>query len=172
MKRILSVLTFAIAGLWNYSFAQDQSIMITAGGGIIGPACTNCGLLGGIQSNAEYGVAEKISVGATFNHYFDKDDAFGFNIKESVTHVGAKGVFYVKERFKGFYLSADLGYITYKTDWNGIITKQNNFTAGASLGWAISIADLIVVNPHIGYGSWFENSKGRVDMGLRIGVKF
>lgn len=87
-------------------------------------------------------------------------------------YVGGKGSFYLKERFRGFYLSADFGFISYKTDWAGQISKQNNFTVGGSMGWTINIADVIIVNPHMGYGSWFDNSKGRVEMGLRIGAKF
>jgi hypothetical protein len=169
MKRKLLIAMVALFGSYQ---ANAQSAEVTAGMGIIGPACTNCGLLTGVQSSGSYAILDKITVGASFSYYWDKEVISGYTYSDKAINAGAFARWYPKEKFKGFYIGPDMGYITLTETYGATETKLSNITFGASLGWDINIADLVIINPFMGYGTWFEGSKGRVEMGLRIGAKF
>jgi hypothetical protein len=169
MKRKLLIAMVALFGSYQ---ANAQSAEATLGMGIIGPACTNCGLMTGVQASGGYAILDKITVGADVSYYWDKEVVFGTTYSDKVTHLGAYARWYPKEKFKGFYIGPDMGYIMWTANYGTFETKTNQLTFGANMGFDFNIADLVIINPFMGYGTWFENSKGRVEMGLRIGAKF
>ena len=167
---MLSALALSI----NVNAQSDYKMMAGAKGGIMGPACTNCGLLYGGGVTFGYAVSQRWVPTIEIGSFMDKDE-FGTSVyKTSALVVAVSGDFYPKEAYKGFYISPEFSFINLKTKLDGEIfgTALNNVTAGLNLGWAISFGERIEFVPHLGYSTWFENSKGRITMGTKLGFKF
>jgi hypothetical protein len=166
MKKI--TLTFFLAcGIAAIGFAQSGKIMPSAGAGIIAPACTNCSTFAGIELAGGYAVTEKIVASLNVG-IFSKSEASKVNIFS----IGISGEYYFKEAFKGFYASPDITFISTKEKYNDVVYfDESNITIGLNLGWAIGIGENFRIIPHFGYGTWFENSDGRITGGLKLGYK-
>lgn len=172
---MIALLTFA----FNSQAQSDYTMMGGANAGIMGPACTNCGLLYGGGITFGYAVTDHIVPTIDLGIYSDKTtiDWGGSTsvYKTSARVVSVSGQFYLKEAYKGFYAAPEISFISidYKADGNQVIGYPiNNITIGADIGWAISIGERIELVPHMGYSTWFENSKGRVTLGTKLGFKF
>lgn len=172
MKKILLTTILAL-GVVLISNAQDESqIMVGVNGGILGPGCTNCGILTGGGVTAGYAVMDKMVVTLDVNNYGDKDVTSWGTFKTSTTAIGISGDFYPKGVYKGFFIGPDITYLTLKYKLDGTVwSSQGDITAGLNLGWAISAGDKIEIIPHFGYGTWFSGSKGRATMGLKLAYK-
>ena len=156
--------------------AQSSSqMMVAVNGGLVGPACTNCGILAGGGASFSYAVTDRIVPTVDAGLYTSSsEDGFGNKYSNSALLIGIGGDFYFKEAYKGFFIGPEVAFIQLGYKVNGTSTdfSQSNVTIGANLGWAISAGDRIEIIPHFGYSTWFENSKGRVTMGLKLGFKF
>ncbi|MEO7992276.1 MAG: hypothetical protein ABI663_22190 [Chryseolinea sp.] len=167
MKKLLFTM-FSAFGIISIAFAQsDSKIMASAGGGILAPACTNCSSLAGVEFAGGYAFTKHIVASLNLG-LFSKAET-GSKLKAFA--VGISGDYYIKEAYKGFYVSPDLTLITLSNKYGGTTYSDNNFTVGLNLGWAIAIKDHFRIIPHFGYGTWFEDSKGRITAGLKIGYK-
>jgi len=167
MKKLSFTMLLAV-GIISMAFAQDSKIMVSAGAGMLAPACTNCTTLFGGELSGGYAFTEKIAASLNFGFYSKSESTS----KIGTFSVGVSGEYYFKEAFKGFYVSPDITYITINQKNNGTeVFSENNITLGLNLGWAIGIGDRFRIIPHFGYGTWYENSKGRITAGLRVGFK-
>lgn len=164
MKK-LSLLILLLAGTLSVASAQSGDIMISAGAGLLGPACTNCESLFGGSVAGSYAIVKHIAARAEVGYYTKSEGQYSLN---AVTF-GAYGEFYVKEAQKGFYVAPNIMYIALKQKYDGDQSfSENNVTFGGELGWAIPIANFRII-PHAGYGTWFEDSKGRITIGAKVG---
>ena len=153
------------------SFAQDKTMMPAVHAGIIGPGCTNCGIMTGVGASFGYALHEKIAATVSADFYSDKDVVLGITAKTSVAAFGLSGEFYPKEALKGFFIGPDVLFITTATDLNGAtIFETNDLTVGGRLGWVITIGELVKFVPYMGYGTWYDNSKGRGIFGMKVAV--
>ncbi len=170
MKRLLLATVVVLLSV-SGSMAQDKTMMPAVHGGIIGPGCTNCGLLAGFGASFGYALHEKIAASVQADFYSEKDQVLGITATTKVAAFGVSGEFYPKEAFKGFFIGPDVLYITTNTDLNGTpLFETNDITFGGKLGWVITIAETVKFIPHFGYGTWYDNSKGRGTMGLKVAV--
>lgn len=167
MKKLMFTLWWAL-GIVPVVFAQDSKIMVAAGYRLVGPACTNCDALYGPAFSAGWAFTEKIV--ATFElGVYSRSEA---SDKLKAFAVGISGDYYFKEAYKGFYIGPDFTYITVKQEFDGSeIFSENNLSVGINIGWAIGIGDRFRIIPHLGYGTWFENSDGKVTIGGKLGFK-
>ena len=142
--------------------------MVSAGYDILAPACTNCKMLSGFEFAGGYAITEKI-VGSLNVGIFSRSES---PYKTNSFAIGISGEYYFKEAFKGFYVSPDITFISTMEKYNSTETfDEKNITVGLNLGWAIGIGDHFRIIPHFGYGTWFEDSKGRVSAGLKLAYK-
>lgn len=158
----------------NVNAQSDYKMMAGIKGGIMGPACTNCGLLYGGGITFGYAVSQRWVPTIEIGSFIDKDELWGSTYKTSALVVSLSGDFYLKEAYKGFYISPEFSFINLSSKLDGVTwgTSYKNVTAGLNLGWAISLGDRIELVPHFGYSTWFENSKGRITIGSKLGFKF
>ncbi len=155
-------------GIVTINFAQSEKIMVSAGFGILAPACTNCKTLSGFEASGGYAITEKI-VGSVNLGFFSRSDS---PFKTNAFAIGVSGEYYFKEAYKGFYVSPDVTFISTKSKYDGNETgSEDNLTVGLNLGWAIAIGDNFRIIPHFGYGTWFENTDGRITAGLKVGYR-
>lgn len=155
-------------GIVPMVFAQDSKIMVGVAGRIVGPACTNCSALYGVGFSGGYAFTEKI-VGTFDLGFYSRSES---EDKINSVAVGVSGDYYFKEAYKGFYVGPDLTYITIKEKYNGDeIFSDNNLSIGVNVGWAIAAGERFRIIPHFGYGTWFENSDGKITIGLKLGYK-
>jgi hypothetical protein len=162
---------FALLCAWGIvplAFAQDSKIMVGVSGRMVGPACTNCSALWGPAFSGGYAFTEKIV--ATFDvGFYSKSES---SDKINSFAIGVSGDYYIKEAFKGFYIGPDITFITVKEEFDGTeIFSEENISIGINLGWAIAAGDRFRIIPHFGYGTWFENSDGKITAGLKLGFK-
>lgn len=147
--------------------AQSGDMMIAVGAGVLAPACTNCNALVGPLAAFTYSFTNHIAVTAQGGLYSRKDGGY----KTNAVAVGAAGEFYVRESMKGFFVSADITYISVNEKLNSTkVFDESNITFGASIGWAIPIVSFRII-PYLGYGTWFEDSKGRIMAGGKVAFK-
>lgn len=157
-----------VFGIVTINFAQSEKIMVSAGFGVLAPACTNCDLLSGFEAAGGYAITEKI-VGSVNLGFFSWSEG---SSKLNAFAIGVSGEYYFKEAFKGFYASPDVTFISTTAKSGGNETgSENNLTVGLNLGWAIAIGDNFRIIPHFGYGTWFEGTDGRITTGLKVGYK-
>lgn len=168
MKKLPVTLLFAF-GLTTLALAQDPAkMMVGAGLRSLGPACTNCTALFGVAAFGDYQLTEKIVAGVEIGTAWKTDGAASLNSFS----FGVKGDYYFKEAFNGFYLGPDITYITLKEKINGSeVFSTNNLSLGLNAGWAIPIADKFRIIPHFGYGTWYDNSKGKIMFGVKFGYR-
>jgi hypothetical protein len=166
MKK-LCVMGFIICTTVATSFAQDAGkIMVGLGGGILAPACTNCTSLSGFDLFAGYQMTNKIVATLDLGFYSKSDGSAAINSMA----IGVSGDYYLKEAYKGFYVGPDVSYLTYTEKISGTeVFSKNSITIGLNVGWGIAVADNWRIKPHFGYGTWFENTKGRITAGLQVG---
>jgi len=167
MKKI--GLTFImLVGILSLSLGQSEKIMASAGFGILAPACTNCDMLSGFELGGGYAITEKI-VGSVNLGFFSRSESPS---KIKAFGIGVSGEYYFKEAFKGFFAGPDITYISTSQDFDGTeVFSENNLTVGLNIGWAIGIGEHFRIIPHLGYGTWFENSDGRISTGLKLGYR-
>jgi hypothetical protein len=123
-------------------------------------------MYGGGVSGA-YAIINKVALGLDVGVYSRSETS-----KLNTFAIGLTADFYPKGDFKGFFVGPDITYITIAQKFNGIETfSENNITLGANLGWAIAIGDRLRIIPHLGYGTWYENSKGRITTGVKVGFR-
>lgn len=179
MKKILTTIVLSLT-LGSVANAQsDYKMMAGVNGGIMGPACVNCGLLYGGGITFGYAVSQRIVPTIDVGSYvWNRKTEFGGIVnsyKSSALIVSLGGDFYIKEAYKGFFFSPEVSFIQYNEKYNDVQQfglPIRNVTVGLNLGWAISLGDRIELVPHFGYSTWFENSKGRVTIGTKLGFKF
>lgn len=172
-KLVLSLVAIAAFGLTNHA-QSDYKIMAGVKAGIAGPACTNCGLVYGGGASLGYAISDRWVTSLEVANYSKNDEIFEDTYKTTVLVLALSGDFYLKEAYKGFYLSPEVAYITRGSKLNGVKSdfSESNITAGLNLGWAISFGERIEFVPHFGYSTWFENSKGRITLGTKLAFKF
>lgn len=151
-------------------FAQGK-LMVGAGLGILAPTCTNCKITSGGSISGSYAVISKLAVGVNLGLYTRSEGVSSYTVKSNVVMAGATADFYLKEAFKGFYVGADLSIINLSEKYSGVKTSTSDFTAGANIGWAFAIGDKFRIIPHLGFGTWNSNAKGRFTSGLKVGFK-
>ncbi len=167
MKKLSFTMLLAF-GIISMALAQSESkIMASAGGGILAPACTNCKTLAGFELAGGYAFTKNIVASLNIGLFSRSDEGSKLN----AFAVGVSGEYYIKEAYKGFYVSPDLTLITLSNKYGGTTFSDTNFTVGLNLGWAIAIKEHFRIIPHFGYGTWFEDSKGRITAGLKVGYK-
>lgn len=164
MKK-LGLFFLLLFGIVTINFAQSEKIMVSAGFGVLAPACTNCDILSGFEAAGSYAFTEKIA--ASLNMGFFTRTEGGGTLNSFA--IGVSGEYYFKEAYKGFYVSPDVTLITLSVKDSDF--SDSNLTIGLNLGWAIAIGDKFRIIPHFGYGTWFEDSDGRITSGLRLGYK-
>ena len=157
-----------LLGITVVSFGQSEKIMVSAGFGVLAPACTNCDILSGFEAAGSYAFTEKIAASANLGFFTRSENGGTIN----AFAIGVSGEYYFKEAFKGFYVSPDVTFISTTSKYDGLgSASENNLTVGLNLGWAIGIGDKFRIIPHFGYGTWFEGTDGRITSGLRLGYK-
>jgi hypothetical protein len=168
MKKLLLIPLLAW-GMISIAFAQsDSKLMVAVGPRVFGPACTNCSALSGFGLSGGYALIDKMV--ATLDVGFYSRSEFSSKLKS--TAIGISGDFYPKEAFRGFYVGPDITYIIISQDINGMeVFSETNITVGINLGWAIAIGNKFRIIPHAGYGTWFEDSKGRITVGMKVAYK-
>lgn len=172
MKKSLLVL-ICLTYFTTISKSQDSKMMAGINYGVLGPACTNCTATTGGGVFFDYAVLEKLAVGTELGLYGKSETSFGYETKISVFSSAITGRFYPKEAFKGFFIGGDLAYLSYSSEFNGSeVYSTSDFTFGLNLGWVITIANVVGIVPYLGYGTWFENSKGRISLGGKVAIKF
>ena len=150
------------------AYAQDSKIMVGASGRVFGPACTNCTALTGFGLSGGYTVINKVVATLDVGFYGKSEGSSKINS----TAVGISGDFYPKEAFRGFYIGPDISYITITQKISDTeVFSDNSISIGLNLGWAIPIGERLRIIPHMGYGTWYENSKGRITFGAKVGFK-
>ncbi len=154
-----------VFGIITINFAQSEKIMVSAGFGILAPACVNCNLLSGFEAAGGYAITEKI-VGSVNLGFFSRSQS---DSKLNAFAIGISGEYYFKEAYKGFYVSPDVTFISRSVKDSDF--SDGDLTIGLNLGWAISIGDHFRIIPHFGYGTWFEDSDGRITTGLKVGYR-
>jgi hypothetical protein len=159
-----------VCGSVATTFAQDAAkIMAGLGGGILAPGCTNCTSLSGFNLFGGYLLTDKIVGKVELGFYSKSDGAAQLNS----TSVGIEGDYYFKSASNGFYLGPDVTFLTITQKINGNeVFSKNNITIGINAGWGIAVADNWRIIPHFGYGTWYENSSGRITAGLKVGYVF
>jgi len=154
------VVCFAVAS----SIAQAK--MVGAGYGILAPGCTNCTSLSGFNLFGGMAVNDKIVATLNLGFFSKTDGAASLNS----TAIGISGDYYLKEALNGFFVGPDLTYIMINEKINGTeVFSQNNLTIGINAGWAIALGESWRLVPHFGYGTWYDNSSGRLTAGLKVG---
>lgn len=179
MRRLV-LLTIMTLSFGSIASAQsDYKMMAGVTGRILGPACVNCGLLYGGGVTFGYAATQRLvpTLDISSSSWRTKSDFGGVvtTSKTSALVISLGGDFYFKEAYKGFYVSPEVSFIQYNYKWNDAQVLGypfNNVTVGLNMGWAISVGDRMELVPHFGYSTWFENSKGRVTMGIKLGLKF
>ena len=168
MKKLMFTLWLAL-GIVSMVFAQDSKVMIGVSGRMVGPACTNCSALYGPAFSGGWAFTKKIVATFDFGIYSrsESDD------KIKAFAMGISGDFYFKEAYKGFYIGPDVTFITVSEEFDGSeIFSEDNISIGINLGWAIGIGDRFRIIPHAGYGTWFEDSDGKITAGVKLGFRF
>ena len=163
MKKLLlpALFMLCVTGV----FAQGK-IMVGASGRFFGPACTNCTALYGGSISGAYAVINKLAVGLDLGLYSRSETS-----TLSALAIGITGDFYPKGDFKGFYVGPDITLINLTNKFGSSKVSDSNITIGANIGWAIAIGEKLRIIPHLGYGTWFEDSKGRITTGLKVGFR-
>ena len=164
MKKLILTVLFlsALAGV----YAQGK-IMVGASARLFGPACTNCTVLYGGSVSGAYAIINKVALGLDVGVY-SRSEASNLN----TIAFGLTADFYPKGDFKGFFVGPDITFLSIVQKFNGVETfNEKNVTIGANLGWAIAIGDRLRIIPHLGYGTWYENSKGRITSGVKVGFR-
>lgn len=164
MKKLVStvILTLALVG----AYAQGK-IMVGASARLFGPACTNCTALYGGSVSGAYAIIDKVALGLDLGVYSRSQ-----NSNLNTVAVGLTADFYPKGDFKGFFVGPDITFISIAQKFNGVETfSDKTVTIGANLGWAIAIGDRLRIIPHLGFGTWYENSKGRITTGVKVGFR-
>ena len=160
------LIVFGLAA--STAFAQDDSkIMVGVSYRSFGAACTNCAAVSGPAFSGGYAVTDKIVATLDLGIYSKSSSGTTSN----VTAFGVSGDYYLKGAYKGFYIGPDVTFINITEKFSTTEYTQSNLTVGVNLGWGIVVAERWRIIPHFGYGTWFENSNGRITLGVKVGFK-
>ena len=163
LATLLALLSFSTA------HAQYNKAMIAGHTGFITPNCINCGVYTGYGGSVGYALGRHFTASVQADVY---TEIAAFDASQvTIGTFGLSAELYPKEAFKGFFIGPDITYIMGNQYYNGLpVFASSDLTYGGKVGWAITVLRVVKFVPHVGYGTWYDGSWGRITMGMKLGL--
>ena len=163
LATLLALLSFSTAQ------AQYSKVMLAGHNGLITPNCINCGVYTGYGGSVGYALGRHLTTTVQADVYTELPQFDASQV--TIGTFGLSAELYPKEAFKGFFIGPDITFIMGSQHYNGLpVFASSDLTYGGKIGWAVSVLRVIKFVPHIGYGTWYYGSGGRITMGMKLGL--